>query len=98
MPEDQTGTAGIWARLWRVALWGLLASGSLLLVSVIALVIATPFTRGRRVPPEEAFARAKPAVGDAAPDFTLRSPGGDEFRLSAWRHRRPVVLEFGSFT
>ena len=37
--------------------------------------------------------------GEAAPDFTLKSP--DEktsFTLSAFKDKKPVVLVFGSFT
>jgi hypothetical protein len=44
------------------------------------------------------FARLKPAVGEAAPDFTLRDTDGDPFRLTTQCARRPVVLEFGSAT
>jgi Ca2+-binding EF-hand superfamily protein len=40
-----------------------------------------------------------PAVGDAAPEFKLRTQDGDrEYRLSQFRGRKPVVLIFGSFT
>jgi hypothetical protein len=38
-------------------------------------------------------------VGDAAPDFTLRSPlGTPEMTLSQFRGKRPVALIFGSYT
>lgn len=37
--------------------------------------------------------------GDAAPDFTLKSPDGKtSFTLSAFKEKKPVVLIFGSFT
>ena len=40
-----------------------------------------------------------PAVGQKAPEFTLRTQDGDrEYRLSQYRGRKPVVLIFGSFT
>ena len=40
-----------------------------------------------------------PAVGDLAPEFRLRTQDGDqEYRLSQFRGRKPVVLIFGSFT
>lgn len=35
-----------------------------------------------------------PAVGDPAPDFRLRGPGGSLVTLSEFRGRRPVVLVF----
>lgn len=38
-------------------------------------------------------------MGDAAPDFDLKSvDGNSEYRLSALRGVRPVVLIFGSYT
>jgi hypothetical protein len=40
-----------------------------------------------------------PAVGTAAPDFELPRLGSDErVRLSGFRHHKPVVLIFGSFS
>jgi hypothetical protein len=40
-----------------------------------------------------------PAIGEKAPEFTLRTQdGNDEFRLSQFRGKKPVVLIFGSFT
>lgn len=40
-----------------------------------------------------------PAVGDLAPEFTLRTQdGSDEIRLSQFQGKKPVVLIFGSFT
>ena len=38
-------------------------------------------------------------VGDAAPDFDLKSvDGNSKYRLSSMRGQRPVVLIFGSYT
>jgi hypothetical protein len=38
-------------------------------------------------------------VGDAAPDFTLKTPdGATEVHLAAFRGQKPVVLVFGSYT
>lgn len=43
--------------------------------------------------------REGPDPGDAAPDFALRTPGGERtVKLSDYRGRKPVVLIFGSFT
>jgi len=39
-----------------------------------------------------------PAVGQAAPDFTLPGPDGKELSLREYRRDRPLVLVFGSFT
>lgn len=33
-------------------------------------------------------------IGEAAPDFTLASHLGDEFKLSDWRGRKNVVITF----
>jgi hypothetical protein len=35
-----------------------------------------------------------PEVGEAAPDFELRDPEGTAYRLSSFRGRHDVVLEF----
>ena len=39
-------------------------------------------------------------AGDAAPDFTLKSVGGEgrTVSLSSFKGKQPVVLVFGSFT
>jgi hypothetical protein len=38
-------------------------------------------------------------VGDAAPDFALKSvDGASQVRLSSFRGQKPVVLIFGSYT
>jgi peroxiredoxin len=38
-------------------------------------------------------------VGDAAPDFALKTPdGAAEVQLSSFRGQKPVVLVFGSYT
>src|SRR5271168_3303516 len=38
-------------------------------------------------------------VGDAAPDFTLKTvDGAKEVQLSSFRGKQPVVLVFGSYT
>ncbi|HYG75721.1 MAG TPA: hypothetical protein VEK08_12010 [Planctomycetota bacterium] len=37
--------------------------------------------------------------GDAAPDFTLKSPDGKTtFQLSAHKDKKPVVIVLGSYT
>jgi hypothetical protein len=69
-----------------------LAGLTLLAAGIVAL---TPRTWEER-PPD--FAAEKPAVGEAAPDFLLCDPDGREFHLAAEAGKRPVVIEFGSFT
>ncbi len=44
------------------------------------------------------FTKAKPLVGEIAPDFTLETLEGIEFSLSAAYAEHPVVIEFGSYT
>ena len=40
-----------------------------------------------------------PAVGQDAPDFTLKTLHGEKtVKLSSFRGRKPVVLVFGSYT
>lgn len=49
--------------------------------------------------PRYDWAKAAPAPGDAAPDFTLRTPTGEAtVKLSSFRGDKPVVLIFGSFS
>jgi hypothetical protein len=52
-------------------------------------------------PPADPSASAKPikvTAGEAAPDFTLRDVDGAEFHLADLTGKRPVVIEFGSYT
>lgn len=42
--------------------------------------------------------RGGPDPGDSAPDFDLETTEGARFRLSEWRNRMPVLLEFGSIS
>ncbi|HWL92581.1 MAG TPA: hypothetical protein VNT79_03520 [Phycisphaerae bacterium] len=45
------------------------------------------------------MSRRAPAVGEAAPDFTLATlEGSRTIRRSAFHESRPLVLLFGSFT
>jgi cytochrome oxidase Cu insertion factor (SCO1/SenC/PrrC family) len=39
-----------------------------------------------------------PKAGDMAPDFTLKTRDGEEFKLSEAVAKQPVVIEFGSYT
>ncbi|MBI2190833.1 MAG: hypothetical protein HYU36_02465 [Planctomycetes bacterium] len=44
------------------------------------------------------FPTSRPAPGDPAPDFTLKTLDGPTLSLSQLVAERPVVLEFGSYT
>jgi len=44
------------------------------------------------------YPQAKPAAGEAAPDFTLLDLDGKSFHLKEVIGKRPVVIEFGSYT
>jgi hypothetical protein len=85
----------------RSALRFVLESFVLILISVLsvfflALVIVRiePFLRER----EPAFDEAHPRVGELAPDLTLRDIANESFHLAEQFGRRPMVIEFGSFT
>lgn len=53
-------------------------------------------TRGRN---RSRTADKAPKVGDAAPDFKLKSlDGKSETQLSSFKGKKPVVLFFGSYT
>jgi hypothetical protein len=65
---------------------------------LLLAVVAAGWVYFERDSQPAGFAREKPAVGESAPDFTLRDTDGVAFRLSTETARRPVVLEFGSAT
>jgi hypothetical protein len=44
------------------------------------------------------YPQAKPAQGEPAPDFMLYDLDGKAFRLKDVVGKRPVVIEFGSYT
>jgi hypothetical protein len=44
------------------------------------------------------FELSHPALGEVAPEFTLRDVDGKPFRLARELARMPVLIEFGSFT
>ncbi len=54
------------------------------------------FLRPSFFPPPDRFGGPKP--GDAAPAFTLKSSDGQSFALADFIGKKPVVLEFGSFS
>jgi hypothetical protein len=44
------------------------------------------------------YLQAKPALGDAAPDFVLRDLDGKELCLKGLVGKQPIVIEFGSYS
>jgi hypothetical protein len=61
----------------------------------------TPYnydTFRRHMMQEHMHFRSGPAPGQLAPDFTLPTMDGGQFRLSERRGRRPVLVEFASIT
>ena len=46
----------------------------------------------------QSYPDTKPALGAAAPDFTLTDLDGKEFQLKDHFGKRPVVIEFGSYS
>ena len=44
------------------------------------------------------FPQTKPAIGQPAPQFELRSLEGEAYSLAELLKSKPVVIEFGSFT
>lgn len=49
-------------------------------------------------PRHEKYPETKPALGEKAPDFTLTELNGKEFRLKDVVGKRPIVIEFGSYS
>jgi hypothetical protein len=74
---------------WTIPLCLLLASA----------VLAQPPDERRNLQERIAqYPRQKPAVGEAAPDFTLDDLEGKTVRLRELIGPRPIVIEFGSYT
>jgi cytochrome oxidase Cu insertion factor (SCO1/SenC/PrrC family) len=48
--------------------------------------------------PFDQYPKNKPALGEAAPDFVLKDLDGKEFRLQDVLGKKPIVIEFGSYT
>jgi hypothetical protein len=67
-------------------------SAALALVLGLAIVARSPAADRERSKP------AAPALGGAAPTFVLLDLEGKEFRLKDHAGKRPVVIEFGSYT
>jgi hypothetical protein len=44
------------------------------------------------------YLQAKPALGEAAPDFVLQDLDGKERRLKDLVGKQPIVIEFGSYS
>jgi hypothetical protein len=80
----------------RIVLTLALSLGALVLLGGAAVVWVVVERQWPALPP--GFDRQVPAVGDLAPDFTLRDIDGHEFRLADHLGRVPIVLEFGSVT
>jgi cytochrome oxidase Cu insertion factor (SCO1/SenC/PrrC family) len=69
------------------------------LIALVGLVIgaaanAQPGGSGRF----SGYLRAKPALGEVAPDFSLRDLDGKQVRLKDLVGKRPIVIEFGSYS
>jgi cytochrome oxidase Cu insertion factor (SCO1/SenC/PrrC family) len=73
-----------------------------LLAVLVGVWVCAVALLGFCIPAEPArpdpFRLAAPALGEPAPDFTLRDVEGRPFRLSGMGWPGSVVLEFGSFT
>ncbi|MCX6909712.1 MAG: redoxin domain-containing protein [Verrucomicrobia bacterium] len=75
---------------------------SLGILLTIALLVAANAALGQQRPGQHGGDLRMPdtlRVGDAAPDFKLKTKDGSrEVTLSSFKGKRPVVLVFGSFT
>ena len=83
-------SAGFWARCVSLML-------ALAAFVYFAVWLVTTLGLFDRSPPTE-FAQQQPAVGEPAPDFTLRDADGEEFHLHDHLGSQFIVIEFGSFT
>lgn len=72
-----------------------------LVLAVLAAgtVAAQDYSQGRPEPiAQQEWVAGPPRIGEPAPDFTLRTPDGEQIRLSDLYADKPVVLEFGCTT
>jgi hypothetical protein len=69
----------------------------LLLLTALAHAQRPEERPGRRDRPRPYFDQ-RPALGETAPDFVLRDLDGKAFRLKDAVGKRPLVIEFGSYT
>jgi cytochrome oxidase Cu insertion factor (SCO1/SenC/PrrC family) len=58
----------------------------------------TPDDRRDDAERREQYLQSRPALGEAASAFVLRDLNGKEFRLKSLAGKRPLVIEFGSYT
>jgi hypothetical protein len=97
------------SRLWvvlSVVKYSLGATAALVLVGGAVWSHGWPTVAGpeqgsepaEQAPEQAAPPVSPPRVGEVAPDFTLRDLDGKAVRLSDYRGRLPVVIEFGSIT
>ena len=72
------------------------------MLTIVALLAVVYLAHAQRRPlgPKGAPFRTSPLrVGDAAPDFKLKTKDASrEVQLSSFKGQRPVVLIFGSYT
>jgi hypothetical protein len=85
------------AKILRAAARTLIAS-TICLVGVTLVAGLVVWMTLREWYPLPDHSQEKPAVGDPAQDFTLRDPESHEFHLSREAVKRPIVIEFGSWT
>jgi hypothetical protein len=71
---------------------------SLLSATVLLTILLVPADALAQNSRFDEFLVTQPLVGEVAPDFTLLTVDGEEFRLSEAYANRPVVIEFGSYT
>ena len=70
---------------------------SMLTLAASALLVAASAAQpqGGKV---QSYPDMKPALGTAAPEFTLTDLDGKDFQLKDHVGKRPVVIEFGSYS
>jgi cytochrome oxidase Cu insertion factor (SCO1/SenC/PrrC family) len=79
-----------------VSAWAVVVIGAAVAIVWGLGAVSPTATVGQRPAAEIDPTKTLPRVGDQAPDFTLRDLDGKEVRLSDYRGRMPVVIEFGS--
>jgi hypothetical protein len=68
------------------------------LLGLALILTTTAWAQPQRPDRSTPYPQARPALGETAPDFTLQDLDGKEVRLRDLVGKRPIIIEFGSYS